>query len=72
MICRTSWHVIANSTLLLWSVNAKAVSSVLKMVASSHGFTDLDAFTPHSLRYGAARALEAAGIDEYTINLVAF
>ena len=55
---------------LLWCVNAKHVSVTLKSVAASYGFTNLGNFTPHSLRYGAASALAAAGIDEYTIKLL--
>jgi hypothetical protein len=55
---------------VLWKVNAKEISEVLKSVAASFGFSDLSGFTPHSLRYGAASALAAAGIDEYTIKLL--
>ena len=58
------------SGVLLWKVNAKEVSVVLKSVAVFFGFRDLSGFTPHSLRYGAASALAAAGIDEYTIKLL--
>jgi hypothetical protein len=55
---------------LVWSINAKNLSLTLKTVAATYGFSNLDCFTPHSLRYGAASALAAAGIDEYTIKLL--
>ncbi len=54
----------------LWRINSKSVSNTIKTVARTFGFQNLKSFTPHSLRYGAASALAAAGVDEYTIRLL--
>lgn len=60
------------SGLPIWVIDARRFSTRLKQVAVSFGFTpeQVACFKPHSLRYGGASTLAAAGVDQYSIQLM--
>ena len=55
----------------VWCINAAPLQSAMQAIARSLGFSadQVKRFTPHSLRYGGASTLAAAGVDRYQIQL---
>ena len=55
----------------LWCIDATSLTNTLRIVARKVGFSpaQLCCFSTHSLRYGGASTLLAAGVDKYQIQL---
>ncbi len=60
-----------SSGLRVWCIDAGPLTSAMQATVRSLGFSPAQCkrFTPHSLRYGGASTLAAAGVDRYQIQL---
>ena len=56
----------------IWTIEAREFTATLRFVAASFGFKDeqLRMFKIHSLRYGGASTLSAAGMEDSAIKIV--
>jgi hypothetical protein len=56
----------------IWIINPKEFTVTIRALAASFGFTSAQckAFKIHSLRYGGASTMEAAGLDDAAIQVV--
>ena len=55
----------------LWCIDATVLTNTLRTIASKAGFSpnQVLCFSTHSLRFGGASTLLAAGVDKYQIQL---
>jgi len=51
-----------------WQLNSSDISDAVKELATAFGFTKLQRFSSHSLRYGGASTLAAAGLPDAWIQ----
>ena len=54
----------------VWTVNPQKLSAIMKNVGRHFNFAETANFSTHSLRYGGASALAAAGLNQYVIQLM--